>query len=82
MSQKYTEGFKIQAVEKALNRSPEISQTEMAKTLGISRSTLQRWITQFKNPQLETISDTPPSLVPTMTEKEKSPPGLEPRRAP
>jgi transposase-like protein len=46
MSQKFTEGFKIQAVEKALNRSPEISLTEMAKSLGISRSTLQRWITQ------------------------------------
>jgi transposase-like protein len=46
MSPKYTEGFKIQAVEKALNRSPEISLTEMATTLGISRSALQRWITQ------------------------------------
>jgi transposase-like protein len=73
MSQKYTEGFKIQAVEKALNRTSEISLPEMAKTLGISRSTLQRWISQFKNHQLETISDKPPSLVPTMTEKEKRP---------
>jgi len=73
MSQKYTEGFKIQAVEKALNRSSEITLTEMANTLGISRSSLQRWITQSKNHQLETISDNAPSLIPTMKEKEKRP---------
>ncbi len=71
MSQKYTEGFKIQAVEKALNRSSEITQTEMANTLGISRSTLQRWITQSKNHQWEPISVNTPTLVPTMIEKEK-----------
>ncbi len=53
---KYTEGFKVQSVEKALNRSSEISQIEMANTLGISLSTLQRWITQFKNPYLERSS--------------------------
>jgi transposase len=73
MSQKYTEGFKIQAVEKALNRSLEISLTEMAKSLGISRSTLQRWITQSKNHQLENISTNTQSLDPTMTKKEKRP---------
>ena len=70
MSQKYTEGFKIQAVEKALNRSAEISLTEMAATLGISRSALQRWITQSKNHQLETLNN---PLSPTMTAKEKRP---------
>ena len=48
MSQKFTEGFKIQAVEKALNRSSEITLVEMAETLGVSRSALQRWITQSK----------------------------------
>ena len=73
MSQKYTEGFKIQAVEKAFNRSSEISLTEMAKTLGISRSALQRWITQSKNHQLVTISADTPALLATMTEKEKRP---------
>lgn len=73
MSQKYTEGFKVQAVEKALKRSSEISLTEMAKTLGISRSTLQRWITQSKNHQLENISANTLSLDPTMTETEKRP---------
>lgn len=57
MSQKYTEGFKIQAVEKALNRATEISLTEIAETLGISRSALSRWITQSKCDQLETTRD-------------------------
>ncbi len=73
MSQKYTEGFNIQAVEKALHRSSELSLTEMAKTLGMSRSALQRWMTQSKNHQLENISANAPSLEPTMTEKEKRP---------
>ena len=69
MSQKFTEGFKIQAVEKALNRSSEITLVEMAETLGVSRSALQRWITQSKNHELDT------SLFPmsTMTNKEKRP---------
>jgi transposase-like protein len=71
MSQKFTEGFKIQAVEKALNRSPEISLVEMAETLGVSRSALQRWISQSNKLQLEAISFNP--LIPTMTSKEKSP---------
>jgi transposase-like protein len=57
MSQKFTEGFKIQAVEKALNRSTEITLVEMAETLGVSRSALQRWISQSKKNQLETMSD-------------------------
>ena len=69
MSQKFTEGFKIQAVEKALKRSPEITLVEMAETLGVSRSALQRWITQTKNHELE--ASTFP--MPIMTNKEKSP---------
>jgi len=36
MSQKFSDGFKIQAVEKALNRSSEITLVELAKALGIS----------------------------------------------
>ena len=69
MSQKLTEGFKIQAVEKALNRSPEITLVKIAETLGMSRSALQRWITQSKNYELE--STTRPML--PLTNKEKSP---------
>ena len=73
MSQKFTQGFKIQAVEKALTRSPEISLVEIADTLGVSRSALQRWMTQSKNHQLETVSDNNLSPLSTMTIKEKSP---------
>jgi len=69
MSQRFTEGFKIQAVEKALSRSPEITLVEIAETLGVSRSALQRWITQSKNQQLETSQ----SAKPTMTNQEKRP---------
>ncbi len=68
MSQKFTDGFKIQAVEKALNRSPEITLVEMAGTLGVSRSALQRWITQSKDHELESSSP-----MPTMTNQEKRP---------
>lgn len=69
MSQKFTEGFKIQAVEKALNRSSEITLVEMAEILGVSRSALQRWITQSKNHELETSS----FPISTMINKEKCP---------
>ena len=71
MSQKFTQGFKIQAVEKALNRSSEITLVEMADTLGVSRSALQRWMTHSKNNQLETMSDNnlSPELIPTSKEK-------------
>jgi transposase-like protein len=72
MSQKYTEGFKIQAVEKALSRSIETTLTEIAETLGVSRSALSRWITQSKSNLLETDSDNATHLS-TMKEKEKRP---------
>lgn len=73
MSQKFTEGFKIQAVEKALNRSPEITLVEIAETLNVSRSALQRWIVQSKNHQLQTDSLNTSSLMPAMTTQEKRP---------
>jgi hypothetical protein len=41
--------------------------------LGVSRSALQRWITESKNQQLETISADTRELTATMTEKEKRP---------
>jgi len=73
MSQKYNDGFKIQAVEKALNRSPETTLVELAKTLGISHSNLRRWIRQSKNQQLAPHSlDKEQALTP-MTTKEKCP---------
>ncbi len=56
-------------VEKALSRSSEITLIEMAETLGVRRSALQRWITQSKNQPLETSQ----SAKPTMTNQEKRP---------
>jgi transposase-like protein len=73
MSQKFTKGFKIQAVEKALNRSPEITLVEISETLGVSRSALQRWITQSRNHQLDSHSANENSSLSTMTTKEKRP---------
>jgi transposase-like protein len=73
MSQKFTKGFKIQAVEKALNRSPEITLVEISETLGVSRSALQRWITQSRNHQLDSPSGNEHSSLSTMTTKEKRP---------
>ena len=40
MKAKYTQSFKIQAVEKALNRSEETGLSEIAENLGVGYSTL------------------------------------------
>jgi len=53
MSQKFTQAFKIQAVEKALRRTEEISILEIAESLGVGYSTLQKWIVKSKNNEFE-----------------------------
>ncbi len=53
MSQKFTQAFKIQAVEKALNRAERISVLEIAESLGVGYSTLQKWIVKSKNHEFE-----------------------------
>ena len=53
MNQKFTQAFKIQAVEKALSRAEGISLIEIAESLGVGYSTLQKWIVKSKNHQLE-----------------------------
>ncbi|MBE8232438.1 MAG: transposase, partial [Endozoicomonadaceae bacterium] len=53
MSQKFTQAFKIQAVEKALSRGEGISVLEIAESLGVGYSTLQKWIVQSKKHELE-----------------------------
>jgi len=42
MRAKFTQSFKIQAVEKALSRSDDTSLGEIAAGLGVGYSTLQR----------------------------------------
>lgn len=55
MSQKFTQAFKIQAVEKALSRAEGIRVLEIAESLGVGYSTLQKWIVKSKNHELESV---------------------------
>jgi len=69
MSPRFSQSFKKQAVEKALNRQGNTTLKEVADSLGIGLSSLSRWILQAKNQELETIL---PSEVSNMS-KDKRP---------
>ncbi|HIG64928.1 MAG TPA: IS3 family transposase, partial [Methyloprofundus sp.] len=43
MRARFTQSFKIQAVEKALERACDVSLKEIADDLGIGQSTLGKW---------------------------------------
>ncbi len=58
MKGKFTHSFKIQAVEKALNRDRAVSLKILSDNLGVGYSTLQKWIRQSKNPDFETHKET------------------------
>ncbi len=64
MNQKFTQAFKIQAVEKALGRADGVGVLEIAESLGMGYSTLQKWIVKANNNEL--------NRTPAMT-KEKRP---------
>ena len=49
MRAKFTQSFKIQAVEKALNRSSITSLREVADCLGVGLSTLDKWVVKSRN---------------------------------
>jgi len=53
MGIRQTESFKIQAVEKALSRSPQTSLQEIADNLGVGYSTLGKWISKSRKHELE-----------------------------
>ena len=53
MSKKYSLEFKKQAVEKALNRPHNTKIQLVAESLGVGLSSLNRWIFQAKNQELE-----------------------------
>ncbi len=55
MSIRHTQSFKIQAVEKVLNRSPQTNIREIADSLGVGYSTLGRWISKSKKHELKNI---------------------------
>ena len=65
MGIRHTQSFKIQAVEKALSRSPQTSLQEIAVSLGVGYSTLGKWMSKSRTHELENVN-------PLMT-KEKRP---------
>ena len=69
MSRKFSQSFKKQAVEKALNRQDNVTLKEIADHLGIGLSSLSRWILQAKKQELEIVS---PNEILIMT-KDKRP---------
>jgi len=57
MRARFTQSFKIQAVKKVLNRSAETGIEEIAKSLGVGYSTLQKWLAQSRNQELELATE-------------------------
>ncbi len=45
----YSYEFKARAVQKALNRGPDVSFNSVAYSCGIDYSTLRRWVTKFQD---------------------------------
>ena len=58
MNVKFTESYKIQAVQKALTRPDDCNLKEVADSLGIGLSSLSKWIRQAKNHEFEMASET------------------------
>jgi len=56
MKKIFSNSFKIQAVEKALNRSEGTPLKEIALSLGVGYSTLDRWIVKARNQEFEVAS--------------------------
>lgn len=52
MRAKFTQSFKLQAVQKALSRTDGSGLEEFARSMGVGYSTLQKWIRQSKNQEL------------------------------
>jgi transposase len=57
MRTKFTQSFKVQAVEKALNRSDGTSLKEVAENLEVGHSTLHKWVVKARNQAFESISN-------------------------
>ena len=72
MRAKFTQSFKIQAVGKALSRPEGTNLVEIADSLSVGYSTLQKWIAQSRSQELESVVDDELSGLTNMT-KEKRP---------
>lgn len=57
MRSRFTQSFKIQAVEKALTRANDVNLSDVADALGVGYSTLSKWITQSRNQEFEPAPD-------------------------
>jgi transposase len=70
----FSKAFKVQAVEKALNRADSKNLKEIAEDLDVGYSTLSRWITQSKNNELESDpNSTGSSEIVNRAKREKRP---------
>ena len=72
MRARFTQSFKIQAVEKALGRTEGTSLQAIAEALGVGYSTLEKWIRQSRDQELETAMNIDTMSSGLMT-KEKRP---------
>ncbi len=72
MRARFNQSFKIQAVEKALSRSGVTTLKEVADSLGVGHSTLNRWMVQSRHQEFESFTDTEISSLSLMP-KEKRP---------
>lgn len=72
MKAKFTQSFKIQAVEKALRRSESTSINKVAQSIGIPASTLHTWIGHFRSGKYGSSTEEQPFSISDMT-KEKRP---------
>ena len=72
MRARFNQSFKIQAVEKALSRSGVTTLKEVADSLGIGCSTLNKWMVKSRNQEFEPVTDTEISSLSLMS-KEKRP---------
>jgi len=57
MRARFTQSFKIQAVEKALERASDVTVKNIADDLGVGHSTLGKWIALAREQKLEPIQD-------------------------
>ena len=58
MRVRFNQSFKIQAVEKALGRSDVTTLKEVAESLGVGQSTLNKWMVKSRNHEFEPTTDT------------------------
>jgi len=72
MRSRFSQSFKIQAVEKALGRSEITTLKEVADSLGVGQSTLNKWMVKSRNQEFEPLTDIESASLSLMS-KEKRP---------